>query len=247
MTEQTNNLWLWADWPAPEHIRAGTSIRSGGYSHAPYDGLNLACHVGDQPDDVIKNRETLSNHLKLPAEPVWLDQTHSSNIISLDTEPESLQADGCHTSRRNKICTIMTADCVPVLLCNTHGTKIAAIHAGWKGICCGILENAIKAFSEPESLLVWIGPCISSEHYEVGKDVYEDCLNHSATLRGAFEQINEDHWCCDLVYMVKIILKNLGVGPIYVCGLCTYKSDKLFYSYRRDGKTGRMASMIWME
>ena len=247
MTEQSDKLWLWANWPAPKHVRAGTSIRFGGVSHSPYNDLNLALHVGDKPDNVTKNRKILSNYLKLQSEPVWLEQTHGSNIISIDTEPKYLVADGSHTSKKNKVCTIMTADCVPVLLCNTDGEKIAAIHAGWKGICQGIIENAIKEFPESESILAWIGPCISSEHYEVGKDVYEGCLNRSALLKCAFNQINANHWYCDLVNIVKIILNNSGVGAIYESNLCTYKMDKLFYSYRRDGNTGRTASMIWME
>jgi purine-nucleoside/S-methyl-5'-thioadenosine phosphorylase / adenosine deaminase len=247
MTKQINKLWLRANWPAPEHVRAGTSIRSGGLSQAPYNDLNLAHHVGDEPGNVKNNREIILNHLELQSEPIWLDQTHSSQIISIDNEPESREADGSFTTEQNKICTIMTADCVPVLFCDSNGTKIAAIHAGWQGICRGIIENAIKEFSVPESLLVWIGPCISSKYYEVGKDVYERCINHSSSLKSAFDQINEDHWYCDLVNIVKIILKNAGVGLIYECNLCTYKMDKLFYSYRRDGNTGRTASMIWME
>ncbi len=247
MTRQINNLWLWADWPAPKHVRAGTSIRTGGHSQAPYNDLNLAHHVGDEPGNVKNNREIIFNYLELKSEPIWLDQTHSSNIISIDAAPENQKADGSVTTRQNKVCAILTADCVPVLFCNNNGTKIAAIHAGWKGICCGIIENTIKEFSEPETILAWIGPCISSEYYEVRRDVYMGCLNHSASLKSAFNQINEDHWYCDLTNIVKIILKNTGVGAIYECGLCTYKMEELFYSYRRDGNTGRTASMIWME
>lgn len=247
MTKQTNNLWLWADWPAPKHVRAGTTIRLGGHSQAPYNDLNLALHVGDEPGNVKKNREIIINYLELQSDPIWLDQTHSSNIIPINTAPENREADGSFTTKQHKVCTIMTADCVPVLFCNNKGTKIASIHAGWKGICRGIIENAIKEFSEPDSMLAWIGPCISSEYYEVGKDVYERCLNHSTPLKSEFNQIDEDHWHCDLANIVKIILKNTGVGAIYECGLCTYKMDDLFFSYRREGNTGRTASMIWME
>lgn len=247
MTQPTNKLWLWADWPAPKHIRAGTSIRTGGHSKRPFNDLNLAQHVGDDPVDVKKNRETLINHLQLQSDPIWLNQTHSSNIISIDTTPENRDADGSFTSKHNKICAILTADCVPVLFCNENGTQIAAIHAGWKGICGGIIENAIKTFSKPETMLVWIGPCISSEHYEVGNDVYEGCLDHSILINSAFNQINDDHWHCDLTKIVRILLKNEGIGAIYECNLCTYKMDELFFSYRREGNTGRTASMIWME
>ncbi len=247
MTKQINKLWLWADWPAPKCIRAGTSIRTGGHSKIPFNNLNLAQHVGDNPADVKKNRKTLINYLKLQSEPVWLNQIHSSHIISIDSASKNRDADGSFTTRQNNICAILTADCVPVLFCNKNGTKIAAIHAGWKGICNGIIENAIKTFSDSETILVWIGPCISSKHYEISKDVYESCLNHSSMLKSAFDQTNVDHWHCDLVRIVKIILQNAGIGAIYECNLCTYKMDELFFSYRRESNTGRTASMIWME
>lgn len=247
MTKQAYKLWIDADWPAPKHIHAGTSTRIGGYSKTPYNELNLAHHVGDVPSNVEKNRDTLSKYLKLPSEPLWLNQTHSSKIISIDTIPENTDADASVTTRQNKVCTVMTADCVPILFCDKNGTKVAATHAGWKGLCSGIIENTISTFSCPESILAWIGPCISNEHYEIGIDVYEHCLNHSNLLKNAFDQINADHWYADLARMAKILLENSGVGSIYECKLCTYKMNGLFYSYRRDGDTGRTASMIWME
>ena len=247
MTWQTNNLWLWADWPAPKHVRAGTSIRLGGHSKTPYDALNLAQHVGDDPVDVKKNRETLSNYLNLQSDPIWLNQTHRSNIISIDAPPENREADGSFATKKNKVCSILTADCVPILFSNKSGTKIAAIHAGWKGICNGIIEDAITVFSDPESVLVWIGPCISSKHYEVSNDVYNSCLSHSTSLKNAFNQVNINHWHCDLAKIVKIILKKAGIGAIYECKLCTYNMNELFFSYRRQNKTGRTTSMIWME
>ncbi len=247
MTQRSNKLWLDADWPAPKNIHAGTTTRINGYSKTPYNSLNLAQHVGDDSNNVKRNRKILSDHLKLQSEPFWLNQTHSSSIISIDNTLEDREADGSFTSRKNKVCTIMTADCVPVLFCNKNGTKVAAIHAGWKGICAGIIENAVKTFSDPESILVWIGPCISNKHYEIGKDVYEGGLNHSNTVASAFEQINVNHWYADLVKIVRILLENTGVGAIYECNLCTYEMEDMFFSYRRDGNTGRTASMIWME
>jgi len=247
MTKQSENFWLWADWPIPKHVRAGTSLRNGGISQPPYNELNLGLHVGDDQKKVLYNRETLSQYLKLRSQPVWLDQEHSTNIISLDDHTKEAPADGSYTTTKNNTCTIMTADCVPILFCNAAGTKVAAIHAGWKGICNGIIENAVNLFSNPDTVFVWIGPCISGKYYEVGKDVYEKCLEHDMTLESAFTQRNQDHWLCELAEIVKIILKKSEVGLIYECGLCTYKMDKLFYSYRREGVTGRTASMIWME
>ena len=247
MTSQENNIWIEADWPAPKHIRAGTTVRTGGYSIKPYNKLNLALHVGDETERVKKNRNTLIKSLHLQSEPVWLNQTHSSRIICIDKPPTNLEADASYTTVKNKICSVMTADCVPVLFSNQKGTKVAAVHAGWKGICNGIIENAINKFSSPETLLVWIGPHISDSYYEVGKDVYENCLNHSNLLKTGFAQINDDHWYCNLAKIIKILLKNKGIGAIYECNLCTYKNKDLFFSYRRDGKTGRTASMVWME
>lgn len=247
MTNPLDNLWLWADWPAPRHVRAGTSLRSGGISFPPFNKLNLGLHVGDDAKDVVENRNILSRHLNLSSDSIWLDQLHSTNIISLDDQNIDTSADGSYTTKKNNACTIMTADCVPILLCNAAGTKVAAIHAGWRGICSGIIEKAVNLFSNPDTLYVWIGPCISNDYYEVGRDVYEQCLDHEASLKSAFTQKSEEHWYCDLVKIVKIILNISGVGLIYECGLCTYKMDKLFYSYRRDGVSGRTASMIWME
>ncbi|MFT5395674.1 MAG: YfiH family protein [Gammaproteobacteria bacterium] len=247
MTKQPDNFWLWADWPTPKHVRAGTSLRSGGISMPPFNELNLGLHVGDETKNVLHNREFLSQHLKLRSDPFWLDQIHSNNIIALDDYTTDTSADGSYTTKKNNACTIMAADCVPILFCNAAGTKVAAIHAGWKGICNGIIEKAANLFSNPDTVFVWIGPCISGKYYEVGRDVYEQCLDHETKLKSAFIQKNEDHWHCELAMIVKIILKNSGVGLIYESGLCTYKMDKLFYSYRREVITGRTASMIWME
>lgn len=247
MISKPRSPWIWADWPVPDNVHAGTSIRVGGDSQAPYDELNLALHVGDNPENVIKNRQTLSEYLDLPSEPIWLEQTHSSTIVPINTSAENVIADGSFTTGQNNVCAIMTADCVPILFCDATGTKIAAIHAGWKGICGGIIEKAVNEFSKPEVLLAWIGPCISGQYYEIGKDVYEKFNIYSSSLKSAFKQHNEDHWYCDLVSIVKIILENSRVTSIYECGLCTYAKDSLFYSYRRDGNTGRTATLIWME
>lgn len=247
MINQKSAIWIEAEWPAPKNIRAGTTLRTSGYSKKPFDELNLALHVEDESDCVRKNRNTVIESLHLKSEPNWLDQIHSSKIINLDITSENLNADASYTTKNHNICTIMTADCVPILFCNIEGTQVAAVHAGWKGLSNGIIENSVNALTSPEKLLAWIGPCISSSHYEVGADVYENCINHSASLENGFEIINDDHWNCDLVKITKILLKNCGVGAIYECNLCTYENSDLFYSYRRDGKTGRTASMVWME
>ncbi len=240
-------LWQWADWPAPNHIRAGTSFRIGGFSHPPFNGLNLAQHVGDDPSCVIQNRKALSDCLALKAEPVWLNQTHSKRIICLDENIANNHADGASASRPERVCAILTADCVPILFCDKGGHQIAAIHAGWRGICGGIIENALQQYPDPSDLLVWIGPCISPAHYEVDQSLYNACIAHLAILKDAFLAKDAKHWYCNLTDLVKIILKNNGVMAIYQCNLCTYEQSDLLYSYRRDGKTGRCATMIWME
>ena len=247
MTNQSYNLWLWANWPVPRHVRAGISLRKGGVSLPPFDELNLGLHVDDDVKNVLNNRDILSQHLSLTSDPVWLDQLHSTNIIMVDNHTIAASADGSYTIEKNTACTVITADCVPILFCNAGGTKIAAIHAGWRGISSGIVEKAIRLFSKPNTIYVWIGPCISSDNYEVGKDMYDQCRNKKSILKTAFTKKNEDHWYCDLTKMVKTILYRTGVHQIYECGLCTYRMNKLFYSYRREGVTGRQASMIWME
>jgi YfiH family protein len=247
MIKEKKIFWLKANWSAPNHVKAGTSIRTGGYSRSPYNESNLSLNVGDDPKNVKKNRSALVHHLELNEEPVWLEQTHSEKMFSINHVPENLKADGSYTTKKNRVCVITTADCVPVLFSNNEGTKVAAIHVGWKGICRGIVENAVKIFSCPRSTIVWIGPCISNKYYEIGEDVYSNFLDYSNSLESAFKKSNKKKWYCSLGDIVKILLKNSGINKIHECGLCTYQMNSLFFSYRRDGDTGRTASMIWID
>ena len=185
-------------------------------------------------------------HLGISTEPIWLKQEHNKKILLVDEAPTDIKADGSYTTEKNKVCVVTTADCVPILFCNDEGTKVAAIHAGWKGICMGIIDDTIKIFDRPESVFVWIGPCISKKHYEIGEDVYSNFLNYSDSLENSFEENNNQKWSCCLNNIVKTLLKNSGVEKIYDCGLCTYELGDLFFSHRRDGNTGRMATMIWI-
>lgn len=241
------NTWLWADWPAPAHVKAGTSLRHYGLSQTPYHSLNLAAHVGDDTSNIDQNRSMICDHLALKTDPFWLEQTHGGDVISIDDPHIENIADGAITTRAGPVCTVMTADCVPVLFCDKPGTKVAAIHAGWKGICSGIIENTVKQYADPGRVLVWIGPCISKQYYAVGEDVVSACCLHFSDLRQAFEKTGDKHWVCDLSGLVKIILTKFKINSVYECGLCTFKRDDLFYSYRRDGITGRTATMIWIE
>lgn len=247
-TTVDNEDWIEADWPAAAHVRAGTSLRVGGVSQGNYASLNLAAHVGDDANSVIANREAFITRNKLPAAPAWLQQVHDNRIIDLDTERgESRQADGSITRRHNTVCAVLTADCVPLLFSDEQGECIAAVHAGWRGTCKGIIDRAVDLFPEPAKLLVWIGPCISRACYEVGQDVVSTCLDYRESSQTALKQTDATHWQLDLRELVKLILAANGVHRVYDSGLCTYGQADLFYSYRRDGKTGRTASLIWME
>jgi len=246
MTKKIEKFWIEANWSAPNNIKAGTSIRTSGYSDPPYDESNLSLNVGDNPKKVIKNRGGILTNLGITTEPIWLEQQHSKKILLVNKTPKDLNADGSYTTKKNRVCVVTTADCVPILFCNDKGTKVAAIHAGWKGICMGIVENAIEIFDYPESIFAWIGPCISKKYYEIGEDVYSNFLHYSDSLENSFEKNNNQRWSCCLNNIVKTILRKSGVKKIYGCDLCTYELGDLFFSYRRDGNTGRNATMIWI-
>lgn len=270
---QMNKVWMPADWPAPVHIHAGTTTRLPGVSRPPFDSFNLAGHVGDDPQAVAKNRLLLQSQLNLPAAPGWLRQRHSGRVVELNPG-EPAEADGAYTRETGRVCAVLTADCIPLLLCNRTGTEIAALHIGWRGLSKGIIKNALAMFNaNPRELLAWLGPCISQRNYEVGADVISACLGEKGTdlfLGGngdrfeicpqlepgeskslpfsqAISQSRTNHWFLDLGQLVKTELLQLGVEDVYGCNLCTCARRELFYSYRRDGVTGRTASMIWMD
>ena len=240
--------WVTAKWPAPPHIKAGTTTRyQAGISKPPYDRFNLGNHVGDTPEDVTDNRRQLREALALPAEPVWLNQVHGNRIIEAQLAKDRT-ADGSYTNQANVVCALLTADCVPVLLCNKSGTEIAAIHVGWRGFCLDIIRHAVGRFScKPEQLLAWIGPHISATNYEVGEEVRTACLEVLPEAVSAFTPTRPGHFYADLDNLVSNALKGNGVSAIYGCGLCTWAEPGSFFSYRREQQTGRMTSLIWME
>ncbi len=239
--------WLLPDWPAPDNIRAGTSLRNGGISLPPYDFLNLGDHVGDNPAAVVENRQ----RLKLPSEPIWLKQTHSTRIVDATRcRPGQAEADGSYTTRPHVICTVLTADCLPLLICNKGGTQVAAVHAGWRGLANGIIETALEKFTDDYSeLLVWLGPAIGPDHYEVGNEVREIFIAHDPAAKGIFApiEIEQGKWHMDIYRLAWQRLQALGLSAVYGGNQCSYRQQEKFYSYRRDGITGRMASVIWME
>lgn len=238
---------IWADWPAPPAVRACVSTRHGGVSNAPYDGLNLATHVGDEPAAVAQNRAMLKTLLHLPAEPVWLDQVHGVAVVNAGNTQNAC-ADASFATVRNVVCTVMTADCLPVLLCNRAGTRVAAAHAGWRGLHAGVIEAAVQALNEtPDNILVWLGPAIGPQAFEVGEEVHQAFTADLPQSAEAFSASRPGHWLADIYQLARLRLARIGITQIYGGGLCTFSDPERFYSYRRDGKTGRMASLIWIE
>ena len=237
--------WVPAGWPAPAHVHAGTTTRLNGASRDPFDSFNLAGHVGDRPEAVAGNRRQLRARLNLPAEPAWLQQRHGNTVIRAAQERQAA-ADGAYTGATGEVCAVLTADCVPLLLCDRAGSGIAALHIGWRGLCSRVINAGVSMFdAAPRDLLAWIGPHIRQENYEVGADVVSACASIWPETRGAIRPGRPDHWYLDLGKLVKHELLQLGVTQVYDCKRCTYADKDLFYSYRRNGVTGRMATLIW--
>ena len=242
-----NHSWIPANWNAPDWIKAGTTTRRGGNSLTPYATLNLATHTDDDLETVVANRRILEDLLDLPSTPVWLEQIHGNRIICADSA-DTRTADGAYTDLPGIVCTVRTADCVPVLLCNADGNRVAAVHIGWKGYSADIIATALQLFlQEYSDLNVWIGPHIRADNYEVGDDMRDACLLKDAGLSAAFIRNQRGRWQADLEFMVRQQFLAHGVSNISSINRCTWAEPDLFYSYRRDGQTGRMASMIWID
>jgi len=239
---------IYPDWLAPDNIKAFTTTRLSGYSQGVYAGLNLASHVNDDMASVEKNRQLLIDQLALPAQPVWLDQVHGVGVVNASTVLPPVVADASYTDQPNTICTVLTADCLPVLICNRQGTKVAAAHAGWRGLLAGIVEATVHVLQEPaENILVWLGPAIGSTAFEVGSEVRDAFINDMPETAVAFKTGRPGHYLADIYQLAKIRLNKIGIVSVSGGYYCTYTESKRFYSYRRDGDTGRIASMIWME
>ncbi len=243
------------NWPAPANIRAFSTTRKGGLSEAEYQSLNLGTHVGDRLSTVNSNRQQLQRHVGLTTNPYWLDQTHSSEVLNIDgcvdslcfdeTNTDTLIADASITSHVNRACVVMTADCLPVLLCSKDGGQVAAVHAGWRGMADGIIENAIHLFNSSASdILAWCGPCIGPSAFEVGLEVQQS-LGGPVSAYLPHSDTNKVY--VDLQQLAKHRLNELGVFNCYFSERCTYSEPEQFFSYRRDGVTGRMASFVWID
>ena len=253
------SLYLPTDWPddgsvtpapvQPENVHAFTTLRTGGVSSGGYSEYNLADHVGDEPQAVRSNRAKLRDDLSLPAEPVWLEQVHSNKVIRADeiSAGQIVQAHASFTTKKGVVCVVMTADCLPVFICNQAGTEVAVTHAGWRGLHAGIISNTIKAMqSSAQQLLVSLGPAIGAGEFEVGDDVLTAFVDKNSANRSAFVATTKGHYLCDIYQLARTELESIGVDKIAGGNDCTYREEQRFYSYRRQPKTGRMASLIWL-
>ena len=240
------------DWPAPKHVRAITTTRHGGVSLPPFNSFNLGGHVGDAPADVAANRQQLREELSLPAEPYWLSQIHGTTVANLDNDPGGMpEADASTTRSTNTVCAVLTADCLPVLFCDQAGTQVVAAHAGWRGLAAGVLEATVASFATPpEQIMAWMGPAIGPQAFEVGDEVRQAFCEVDPAAAEAFvaapSEANEKKWLADVYQLARQRLAAVGVKNIYGGGRCTFTEADDFYSFRRDGKTGRMASLVWI-
>ncbi len=236
--------WLCPDWPAPARVRACVTTRSGGVSLPPFACFNLGDHVGDDPRAVAHNRQQLAR--QLGCRPVWLNQVHSAVVVRADPQ-QVVTADACWTDQSGLACAVLTADCLPVLFCDRGGTRVAAAHAGWRGLAGGILESVLQQLACPAAdLLVWLGPAIGPEVFEVGPEVRQVFVSVQAEAAQAFRPSGRPgHVLADLYTLARLRLAACGVTAIYGGGFCTH-GDPRFYSYRQAAQTGRQASLVWL-
>ncbi len=244
-----------AQWPVPTGVHGFTTLRHGlGISKAPFDGLNLGLRAGDEAGDVLRNRELLVEHAALPSSPRWLKQVHGVAVRRFDDatsiDADEPEADASVTSTPGTVLAILTADCMPVLFCADDGSEVGAAHAGWRGLAGGVLENTVRAMrTAPDRLHAWLGPSAGPENYEIGEEVYDAFVSQDWGAGSAFVTTRPHHWRVDLYALARRRLQALGIAPdrIHGGGLCTIADPQRFFSHRRDQRTGRMASLIWIE
>lgn len=237
------------EWPTPARVRAAFTLRTGGVSQPPCDTFNVGAHVGDDPRAVAENRSRLRATLGLPAEPAWLQQVHGCAVVDLDrqtTREPPGPADASVTRICGRVCAIQVADCMPVLFAAEDGSAVGAAHAGWRGLAGGVLESTVRALGTPAGkLLAWMGPAIGQAHFEVGEEVRSAFLASDPGASAAFIANERGRWQCDLYALARRRLAALGVTSVHGGGWCTYTGAERFFSYRRDGRCGRMAALIW--
>ena len=238
--------FIYPQWPAPKHIKAGVTTRIGGVSCENFASFNLSPDVGDCAQFVEENRRQLQHLLKLPSPPAWLKQCHGTDIIDI-TQPQTQlpQADGALTTQPNFVLAVLTADCLPVFLTDSYGDSVAVVHAGWRGLAAGILEKAVRRFADKQGLMAWLGPAIGPQAFQVRDDVYQAFVSQKPEHASAFRPA-DGNWYADLYQLARQKLARLGVEACFGGDFCTFSDSARFFSYRRDGQsTGRMASLIW--
>ena len=247
-----SGLWFEPQWPAPGGVRVLSTLRGepggGGASQAPYACFNLGDHVGDDPLAVAENRRMLRREAELPAEPSWLAQVHGVSVADLDARAPEAAADAAMTRCPGKVCVILTADCLPIVFATDTGDTVAAAHAGWRGLAAGVIGATVHSMAaQPERLIAWLGPAIGPSHFEVGGDVREALLSGDPGGGDAFKANAGGKFMADLAMLARRQLEHLGVSRIYGGGECTYARADRYFSHRRDGVTGRQATLIWRE
>ena len=247
----TERSFLQPDWPAPAGVRALSTTRLDGTSEGPWQCFNLGDHVGDDPAAVARNRRELAIEAGLePGNIAWLRQVHGTRVVSLaEAVPADTEADASITERPGLACAILTADCLPVLFCNLAGTRVGAAHAGWRGLSAGVLEQVVAGLGPADTLMAWLGPAIGPSHFEVGPEVLDAFLDFDTNSSLAFSArgARPGHFMADIWLLARQRLELAGVTRIFGGGLCTVSDPQRFFSYRRDGQTGRMASLIWLD
>lgn len=240
--------YLKPDWPAPPGVRALMTLRDGGVSGCPYDSLNLGLHVGDEIERVLENRERLTRVFDLPSPPCWLNQVHGIRAIEAGTTVAAPEADAAWSRTPGRVCAVMTADCLPILLCTHDGSAVAAVHAGWKGLVQGVVASAVAALGT-SAVLAWLGAAIGPDAFEVGAEVRETFLDSDPGFDPAFRSTTDGRYLADIYALGRLSLIQAGVAAedIHGGGWCTHNQPADFFSYRRDRVTGRMAALIWRE
>ena len=234
------------DWPAPANVRSLQTRRGGGVSQPPWDSFNLGDHVGDAPEDVARNRQLLCD--LLPTAPCWLKQVHGVKVVDATIAPPGIEADASFCRQSGAVCVIMTADCLPVLFCDRAGTIVAAAHAGWRGLADGVLEATVAAMQAPANgIVAWFGPAAGPDAYEIGSEVFEAFVSRDAAAAAAFAPTRPGHWKVDLYALARQRLAAVGVADVHGGGLCTISDPARFFSHRRDRRSGRIATLAWIE
>jgi hypothetical protein len=240
--------WLEPEWPVPGRVRVVSTLRGGGSSAGPYASLNLAAHVGDDQECVNENRRRLREAAGMPGEPLWLEQVHGCGVVAHTGQAGVPRADAAIATGPSRVCAVMTADCLPVVLADRAGTRVAVAHAGWRGLAGGVVEATVSAMGrDPAELVAWLGPAIGQGAFEVGPEVRQAFVERTSAADAFFAANHRGRFEADLDGLARLVLGTAGVPAVFGGGWCTATDPARFFSFRRDGVTGRMATLAWLE